>query len=414
MNALRLAWLTTVRQPARTCLGVLGVAAVGALLFDMLLLSRGLVVSFRDLLGRSGFDVRVLATDAPPFAGPQIPNATAVETSIAALPEVETVVQLIVRDAEIVTDGRDDPGRLESEPQLGANGRRRGSGRVEFIGADQKSRSLWTVIEGHDLPADPTEPPPLVVNRNLARRLALHPGSTLPLRGRCPSGDALPPIAFTITGIADFPFDDATAGTVAGRLPDTARLCQDAADDRADLLLVRSRAEAGADAARAAIHARQPGLHVVTNEDLVQRFSRVEFCTSVRSRSVLATVTLFFGFLLIAVLLTVSVNQRLGEIAALRAVGLSRRRVVAGVLWESVMLVGAGGSLAVPLGAALSVWLDGDPARDAGDSGRSALLRVRATGARAARRAAGGGGRRRCGVPDADRRDAADCGDAAP
>ena len=89
MNALRLAWLTIVRQPARTCLGVLGVAAVGALLFDMLLLSRGLVVSFRDLLGRSGFDVRVLATDAPPFAGPTIPHATAVETSIAALPEVE-------------------------------------------------------------------------------------------------------------------------------------------------------------------------------------------------------------------------------------------------------------------------------------------------------------------------------------
>jgi len=59
------------------------------------------------------------------------------------------------------------------------------------------------------------------------------------------------------------------------------------------------------------------------------------------------------------VLLTVSVNQRLGEIAALRAVGLSRSRVVAGVLWESVMLVGAGGLLALPLGAALSIWLDG-------------------------------------------------------
>jgi putative ABC transport system permease protein len=62
---------------------------------------------------------------------------------------------------------------------------------------------------------------------------------------------------------------------------------------------------------------------------------------------------------LIAVLLTVSVNQRLGEIAALRAVGLTRGRVVAGVLCESVILVGAGGLLALPLGAALSVWLEG-------------------------------------------------------
>jgi hypothetical protein len=32
--------------------------------------------------------------------------------------------------------------------------------------------------------------------------------------------------------------------------------------------------------------------------------------------------------------------------------------VVAGVLWESVMLVGAGAILALPLGAALSTWLD--------------------------------------------------------
>jgi ABC-type lipoprotein release transport system permease subunit len=55
----------------------------------------------------------------------------------------------------------------------------------------------------------------------------------------------------------------------------------------------------------------------------------------------------------------VSVNQRLGEIAALRAVGLSRGRVIAGVLWESVLLVGAGGLLALPLGFGLSMWLDG-------------------------------------------------------
>jgi ABC-type antimicrobial peptide transport system permease subunit len=71
-----------------------------------------------------------------------------------------------------------------------------------------------------------------------------------------------------------------------------------------------------------------------------------------------ATVTLFFGFLLIGVLLTVSVNQRLGEIAALRALGLSRWRVMGGILIESVLLVFAGGVLAVPLGTLLSLRLD--------------------------------------------------------
>jgi ABC-type antimicrobial peptide transport system permease subunit len=97
----------------------------------------------------------------------------------------------------------------------------------------------------------------------------------------------------------------------------------------------------------------------VTNGELVERFSRVEFSYFRQISFVLATVTMFFGFLLIAVLLTASVNERLGEIAALRAVSLSRSRVVAGVLFESMMMVGAGAILAVPVGLALSVWLDG-------------------------------------------------------
>src|SRR6185295_15928262 len=87
-------------------------------------------------------------------------------------------------------------------------------------------------------------------------------------------------------------------------------------------------------------------------------FGRVQFSYFRQISFVLATITLFFGFLLIAVLLTVSVNQRLAEIAALRALGLSRGRVVAGILSESALVVGAGGILALPVGAALSVWLD--------------------------------------------------------
>jgi ABC-type lipoprotein release transport system permease subunit len=62
--------------------------------------------------------------------------------------------------------------------------------------------------------------------------------------------------------------------------------------------------------------------------------------------------------LLITVLLTVSVNQRLGEVAALRALGFSRRRVVLDVLCESALIVGIGGLLSLPLGVLLAVWLD--------------------------------------------------------
>src|SRR3954467_8771523 len=107
---LRLSWLTIVRQPARTALAILGVAAVGALLFDMLLLSRGLVLSFRDLLDRVGFDVRVLASHAPAFSAPPTPNASRVGASIAALADVEEVVRLRFEDVEVEASAPTDVG----------------------------------------------------------------------------------------------------------------------------------------------------------------------------------------------------------------------------------------------------------------------------------------------------------------
>ena len=63
MTSAWLAWRTVQRYRARTILALIGVAAIGALLFDMLLLAHGLVDSFADLLSHTGYDVRVLSTD---------------------------------------------------------------------------------------------------------------------------------------------------------------------------------------------------------------------------------------------------------------------------------------------------------------------------------------------------------------
>lgn len=347
--ALRFAWLSLARQPARSLLGIIGLTAIGALLFDMLLLSRGLVLSFGELLERSGFDVRVLASDAPPFAGPRIVGASALARDIASIPGIDAVLQLRVRDAEVVAASKDLQPTLES-----------GTAHVEFIGSDPQGRSMWTIVEGQDLRIAPASPSAIVVNRPLAQRLGLRPGSSLFLRGRCgDDSNALPPVQFTVVGIAEFPFDSASSFTAAGTLSDADRLCAEQNADRAEMILVRSKPQAGAPAAAAAIRAAHPELYIVTNDQLVERFSRVEFSYFRQISTVLATVTMFFGFLLVTVLLTVSVNQRLVEIAALRALGLSRFRVAAGVVWESIMLVGIGGAAAVPLGAAVSVWLDG-------------------------------------------------------
>src|SRR4051812_33168001 len=163
----RLSLLTLLRQPARSALAILGVAAVGALLFDMLLLSRGLVLSFRDLLDRAGFDIRVLATDAPPFSGPLLTQATALSQALSRLPEGESVLQLRLREAEIAGDGSRSPSRTPAAAD--ASSRLDRDDGVQFIGVDPQARSMWTMVSGQDLPRTPVERPALVINRNIAR-----------------------------------------------------------------------------------------------------------------------------------------------------------------------------------------------------------------------------------------------------
>ena len=362
-----------VRQPGRAILGIAGIAATGALLFDMLLLSRGLVVSMEQLLSGVGFDIRVSATQATPLTGPPITNMKETVAALAALPEVEDVVPLRIGDAQV------DLGRR--------------SGDVRFMGADVVRRRPWTLVEGRDLTIDPPsreratarqadtrstmdDRRSLLVNRNLAQRLGLRPGSSVTLRGACTSNSSVPPVTFHVEGIVEFPFDQARQFTAITSLKDFAHTCGDAAKDEADMLMVASRRSAslsprdprdlrslpdprdGPANAVEAIRRVRADLAAVTNEELVARFQQVEFSYFRQISIVLATITMFFGLLLITVLLSVSTNQRLGEIAALRALGFSQKRMASDVLWRSALLVGAGGLVALPLGLALSMWLD--------------------------------------------------------
>jgi putative ABC transport system permease protein len=163
-------------------------------------------------------------------------------------------------------------------------------------------------------------------------------------------------VAFEVVGIAEFPFDvpgASEAGTTASAL---AEACGARGEPSADFLVVTSTGDTNA--AAADIAALRPDLRPFTSEQAIGQMERGGFTYFRQISTVLTTVTLSFALLLITVLLTVSVNQRLGEVAALRALGFSRRRVVLDVLSESVLIVGIGGVLSLPLGALLAVWLD--------------------------------------------------------
>lgn len=334
-GALAFAWRGLVRQPARAALGILGVAAVGALLFDMLMLSEGLVISMRDLLDRLGFEIRVTATDQLPGQGPDILDAVTAASSIATLPSVSSVITMRTEDATVEhADGTEL--------------------RTSLLGVGGGSRRPWMILRGRDVAVSGLE---VVINDYTSRRLNLGPEATITIRATCDRGaEAPPPVTFRVAGIAEFPFDtpgSSESGTTAAAL---AAACGTEADVSADFLIVTSTGDP--DAAAAEIAALRPDLRPFTNDQAINQMERGGFTYFRQISTVLTTVTLTFALLLITVLLTVSVNQRLGEVAALRALGFSRRRVVLDVLSESALIVGMGGALSLPLGALLAVWLD--------------------------------------------------------
>jgi putative ABC transport system permease protein len=334
IRAIGMAWRSLVRQPARSALGVLGVAAVGALLFDMLLLSHGLVVSMRDLLERTGYDVRVTASQELPRNGPRLRDVHRLLETVSALADVRGALAVRFADASI--------DRANRTPMS-----------VSFEGVAGTATHPWTVTRGRDVSRDGE----IVVNSAVAAAAGVAPGMVLPVRAACTEGsESLPPASLRVTGIADFPFELTNENTIGGTLDTITAACGGDAPDEADLILVTSTRDA--DAAVAAIHRARPDVGAATNEEVIGRIERTGFTYFRQISTVLTTVTLSFAMLLIAVLLTVSVNQRVGEIAALRALGLSRARLVADVLCESALIVGAGGALSLPLGFALAAGLD--------------------------------------------------------
>ena len=343
MTSRALAWRTVAANPARALLAVAGIAVIGALLFDMLLLSHGLLLSLRDLLDTGGYDVRVVASDGFPVLRIPIAHTEALMADVSRLPEVRKVAA--VRWDRAVAMVPDRPSEVVTLLSVTANADRR----------------HWRIMDGDDLAGGERRPgeQPLVVSNRLAKTLGLRPGSTLRVRALLAgTASAIPAVTFRVDGLAEFVFEVSDGFTAATTHDAFQRVYAGTTRDEADVVLVGSRPPFGPDGAVAAIARLRPDLRAYSNEQLVAQFNQNGFAYFRQISFVLSAITLGFTFLLIATLLTVSVNQRLSEVAALRALGFPRRRIAATLLWESAVLVGVGGVLALPLGGFLALELD--------------------------------------------------------
>jgi len=140
-------------------------------------------------------------------------------------------------------------------------------------------------------------------------------------------------------------------------LPVMQRLIGAADGDRASLVMVKARSDPAVPAVAARLGAELPGVEVNSVAQLVGHF-RERLLYFRQLSYILGTISLIVTVLLVVTLLTITVSERLGEIATLRAIGVARSRIVRDVLAEGVALTAIGGALGAALGTATARYLD--------------------------------------------------------
>ncbi|MGH7518266.1 MAG: ABC transporter permease [Gemmatimonadales bacterium] len=336
---MRLGWAVRNlgRHPLRTALSLLGIAVASAMLLDMVMLSGGLERSFERLLLGRGFQIRLSPKGTLPF------------DTEATLSPASTVIRAV----------RADPGVAAAGGVLGGSlYARQGDSLVTLFGygIDPSAQALYELTAGRDLSPDDTLG--MVLSRSGADRLGVGPGDSVRLVGGLDPqlATAATERTLRVRGVVRWLYDyrgQRSAGLV---LPLMQRLTRQG-DDRASLVMVRARDDADVPAVAARLAGRNPRLQVSSVAELVQQLR--ERLVYFRQLSyILGSVSLIVTVLLVATLLAITVNERLGEIATLRAIGVSRRSVVAQVVAEGTALTALGTALGIGLGLVTARYLD--------------------------------------------------------
>ena len=315
---------------------MLGVAIAAAMLLDMVMLATGMRESFRELLLSRGFELRLAPKGTLPF------------DTDATIPGVSAITEVLRRNPDI----------REISPVMGASihipsGNRDVSGSA--LGVDPSVQGDYELLSGRDV----TTADAIVVNDYLLNQLHARVGDTLNAatgydpQTRTYSGQQ----KLVITGRVSFIYGATEQSAAAMRRETLEGMSGKDKRDRASLFMVRVRKGADAERVRDWIETQLPNVTAISIATaLAQVDARLSYFRQLAI--ILGAVSLFVGFLLVTTLVTVSVNERAGEIAVMRAIGISKAHVVQQIVIEGVGISFAGAILGLGLGLVTARYLN--------------------------------------------------------
>ena len=335
MLILRYSARELLRHPARSLLAILGVAVACAMLLDMLMLGGGLNSSFRKLLTTAGYEVRVSPAGTLPFdTGATIPQVGRLRRTLEQVAGVDGVAPVL--GANLLLEGTDDT-------------------RVFVLGVDPAEQGIYRLESGSHPDSQRPGDAGVVIGRELAQS-GLAIGDTVTLRAPGSFGQAAESAArFPVVGVADFLYASAGERSAALTLGSLYEITGQS--DEASLLMVRVAQGADPEAVAASLREAVPGLEIASVGQLVVRAAqRLSYFRQLAA--ILGTVSLIVTTLLIGTIMAISISDRYGTIAALRAIGISRRSLVAAFAVESLLLCVAAAVIGLLLGLLVADQLE--------------------------------------------------------
>ncbi|HXL86820.1 MAG TPA: FtsX-like permease family protein, partial [Gemmatimonadaceae bacterium] len=253
---------------------------------------------------------------------------------------------------------RTNPDIREISPVLGGSihipvGARDVSAAV--LGVDPTVQGDYEFLAGRDI----TTPDAIVANEYLLKKLGARFGDTLTVAAgydpqtRTYSGQG----KLVLTGKARFIYGATEQSAAAVRRETLEALGRGARRDRASLFMVRVRKGANPDSVRNWIATEIPSVTAISVATAIAEVDqRLSYFRQLAF--ILGAVSLFVGFLLVTTLVTVSVNERAGEIAVMRAIGVSRAHVVQQIVIEGVAISLVGAVIGLGLGLLTARYLN--------------------------------------------------------
>ncbi len=331
-----LAAASLIRHRARTVLAILGVSVSAAMLLDMVMLSSGMRVSFGSLLTSQGFQLRLAPKGTLPFdTEATIRDGDSMVSRLSARPEVLAVSPVFGGQLHIET-GR---GVIASSA-LGV---------IPAVEADYELSSGRQPASANEMVANDA----LLAATGASVGDTVHAGAGFDSQLRALTGERM----LRIVGRVRFIYMAREQKGAALPIATLRDMQGTDANGRISLAMVRLAPGQDIEAERVAIERLFPRVTVISiAEALKQVDERRSYFTQLAV--ILGAVSLVVGFLLVTTLVTVSVNERIGEIAVMRAIGVHRWRIVAQIVLEASAMMLVASPVGLVLGLVTARYLN--------------------------------------------------------